>query len=76
MATESQRTQRKTQKKTGEKAELENHAFQAVLEETDVKVEEQTDMCFAQPQVGEKLRFVEGIEFIHGFQFDDEPVRK
>jgi hypothetical protein len=52
----------------------EDKALQAVFQAADVEVDEEALLYRSEPHIGEQLRFVDGHQFLHRFQFKDDFV--
>lgn len=50
------------------------YAFDALLQERDVEVDEETEFQLRQLEVSEELRFVDRPERVDALEFDDQPV--
>lgn len=54
---------------------LEDKAFQAIFQAADVEVDKEALFHSGEPHIREQLRFVDGHQFLHAFQFEDDFVR-
>jgi hypothetical protein len=67
---------RDTEAQRREQRELIRHAFDAILEDGDAEVNQESDSNPGESQIGEQLGFVNGEQFFDSLQFDHEPPRE
>jgi hypothetical protein len=53
---------------------LEHETLNAILDERNVEVDQETDGFLCQSQVCERLKPENGIHLVHGFEFHDDPI--
>ena len=46
-----------------------------MLKDGDVEVDEQSDLPAAEPQIGQKLCVMDGVQSFYRFEFDYNPIR-
>jgi hypothetical protein len=49
-------------------------AYDTVFEAFDVEVDEQRHLEAREPEIGEKLRFVDRLDSLDGLQFEDDAI--